>query len=188
MFVIDTWLIKDSDGYFWCRSVPCEAQPSAWEEDLCAIKDCCLSQEEDQDPALINRLALKRLRFLSLPRVSQSEVILDLMRSNRNKKSNKKQLETALIAQFPFCHHCARRVYGLSEYRWNVYNNVSLRTPNARRLYRSDIDTQKDGPKTLFFSKFLDNLMVLMSFHQTLTQLELTCLQEKICFVKEKPL
>jgi len=132
---------------------------------LCCIKECCLSQEVDQDPSLINRLALKRLRFLSLPRVSQSEVILDLMRSNRNSKSTKKQLDQALISQFPFCHVCARRIYGLSEFRWNNYNNLSLRNPNIRRVYRSDIDTQKDGVKTLFFTSYLENLMVRFYSH-----------------------
>jgi len=144
------------------RFVPKEAMPEVWEESLEEIKQCCLRNHQYQTPALMNRLGLKRLRFLKLDRCAQSEVILDLMRCSRNLTDcDPSQIQRCLIAQFPFCVTCARRIYGLSPYRWNVYNNLSLRNPNIRRSHRRDIDNKRDtSVKSMFFNNYLQTLMV----------------------------
>jgi len=131
-----------------------------WEQNLERIKSCCLRLEEDQTPQLINRLVLKRLRFWTLSRSYQSEVILDLMRNNRNSKAEQDPLQSILVAQFPFCELCVRRIYGLTRHRWSVFRAISDRDPNQRRLLRSDIDVDRGGFKTTYFEKYLTNIQV----------------------------
>ena len=141
-----------------CR-YPKAAHPDSWEHDLDQIKQCCLWSEEDQTPELINRLAVKRLRFCKLQRVQQSEVILELMRSNRNVKVLG-GLKSALVCQFEFCRACVRRIYGLTSHRWKVYWGIHLANPNQRRLLRADIAADRDGLKEGFFIKYLQDAQV----------------------------
>jgi len=146
---------------FYIR-LPRAALKDSWNHDLIKIKSCCLKSVEYQTPEMINRLALKRLRFCKLQRMHQSEVILELMRSNRNVTSNC-GLKYALVCQYPFCITCVRHIYGLSRHRWNVYYNIHLANPNQRRLLRADIARDRDGLKEGFFTKYLFDLKVFKS-------------------------
>jgi len=149
--------------YFFCIFMlrfPKAALLESWEYDLHCIKNCCLVDEEDQSPEMINRLALKRLRFCKLKRMQQSEVILDLMRNNRNSKQQG-GLKSALVCQFPFCRSCIRHIYGLSPHRWRVYYGIHLADPNQRRLLRADIAQDREGFKERFFVQHLITTKVL---------------------------
>ena len=139
---------------------PKAALLESWEYDLHCIKNCCLVDEEDQSAEMINRLALKRLRFCKLKRMQQSEVILDLMRNNRNSKQPG-GLKSALVCQFPFCRSCIRHIYGLSPHRWRVYYGIHLADPNQRRLLRADIAQDREGFKERFFVQHLITTKVL---------------------------